>query len=170
LYFRNDKVMFSADYEIRDFDFTIPSLDFLSQREIMFDANGIGASARFQTSENTSLRLRGMKYDYSVPFRPVENADAVNLISVSRISLINSLVDNRAGVSFAIDQGLKRWEIDFSTWEGAINRSRTKSTTLRFLTPMTARTDIEFGLGYDNSELYGDVMFFSVYLYFYGAN
>jgi hypothetical protein len=41
--------------------------------------------------------------------------------------------------------------------------------TLRLLTPLSEKTDIEFGLGYDDSDLYGDVTFFSVYLYFYGA-
>jgi hypothetical protein len=34
--------------------------------------------------------------------------------------------------------------------------------------PMTDRTDIELGVGYDDSELYGDVTFLSVYLFFYG--
>lgn len=169
LYFKNEGVMLSADYEFRDFDFIIPSSDFLSSREIMFDADGIGVSARFQTSSNTSLRIRGIKYDYSVPFRPVENVDATRLLSVSRLSLVNSLVDNRASISLGIDQGEKRWEIDFSSWEGAINRSRTNSMTLRFLMPMTNKTDIEFGLGYDDSDLYGDVTFFSLYLYFYGG-
>ncbi len=35
--------------------------------------------------------------------------------------------------------------------------------------PMTDKTDIEFSLGYDRSELYGDVTFFSLFLYFYGG-
>ena len=170
VYWRGDAVMLAAEYEFRDFDFIIPSTDFLTSREIMFDADSIGASARFQLSENTSLRLRGMRYDYSVPFRPVENVDTIRLLTVSRLSLINTLVDHRASVSLGIDQGLKRWEIDVTTWEGAIDRSRTNSATLRYLLPMSDKTDIEFGLGYDDSELYGDVVFFSLYLYFYSAN
>ena len=169
-YWRNDSASISLDYEYRDFDFIIPSTDFLSSREIAFDADGLGMSLRFDTSENTSLRLRGIKYDYSVPFRPVENVDAARLLSVTRLSLINSLVDHRAGISFSIDQGLKNWEFDFSTWEGVIDRSRTRSYTVRYLAPMSNRTDIEFGLGYDDSELYGDITFFSLYLYFYGGS
>jgi len=170
IYWRGKAVRLAAEYEYRDFDFIIPSLDLQSAREIMFDADGLGASARFQMSESTSLRLAGIKYDYSVPFRPVENTDAADLLTVSRLSLINTLVDHRASLTLGIDQGLKRWEFDIATWEGVINGSRTNSATLRFLTPMGARTDIEFGLGYDESELYGDVMFFSLYLYFYGGN
>jgi len=170
LYWRNESVTLAAEYEFRDFDFIIPSPDFLSSRTITFDADGIGASLKFQMSENTSLRLKGMTYDYSVPFRPVENVDAASLFSVSRLSLINTLVDYRASVSLGIDQGLKRWEFDVASWEDVIAGSRTDSITLRFLTPMTDRSDIEFGIGYDDSELYGDVAFFSLYLYFYGSN
>jgi len=170
LYWRNDVVTLAAEYEYRDFDFIIPSTDRLTSRQVMFDADGLGVSARFQVSESTSLRLRGVKYDYSVPFRPVENVDAASLLTVSRLSLINTLVDYRAAMTIGIDQGVKRWEVDFATWQGAINESRTNSITLRYLMPMTDKTDIEFGLGYDDSELYGDVMFFSLYLYFYGAN
>jgi len=170
IYWRGDVVMLAAEYEYRDFDFIIPSTDFLTSREIKFDADGIGVSARFQLGKNTSLRLKAMQYDYSVPFRPAENRDAANLLTVSRLSLINTLVDNRASISLGIDQGDKRWEIDFATWEDVIDRSRTNSATVRYLLPMTDKTDIEFGLGYDDSELYGDVVFFSLYLYFYGTD
>lgn len=167
-YYRNDEATVSFEYEYRDFDFIIPSNDFITSRRVMFDADGFGLSMRFKTSENTSVRLRGMKYDYSVPFRPVDNVDAARLISVTRLSLINTLVDHRAGVSLSIDQGLRNWDIDLSTWENVLDRSRTRSLTLRYLMPMTERTDIELGIGYDDSELYGDVTFFSLYLFFYG--
>ena len=90
------------------------------------------------------------------------------LLSVSRLSLINSLVDYRAGMTLSIEAGDSMWDIDVASWEGAINRSRTNSLTVRFLTPLSNRTDVEFGLGYDDSELYGDVTFFSLYLFFYG--
>jgi len=167
-YFRNDTATLSFEYEFRDFDFVIPSTDFLVPRRVMFDADGFGASARIKTSENTRLRLRGIKYDYSIPFRPAENVDAARLISVTRLSLINTLVDHRASVSLSIDQGLKNWDIELSTWESILDKSRTRSLTVRYLMPMTDRTDIELGVGYDDSELYGDVTFFSLYLFFYG--
>jgi hypothetical protein len=167
-YYRNDKATVSFDYEYRDFDFIIPSTDFTMSRRVTFDADGFGLSLRFKTSKNTSVRLRGIKYEYSVPFRPVENIDAARLISVTRLSLVNSLVDHRAGVSLSIDQGLSNWDIDLSTWENVLDRSRTRSLTVRYLFPMTDQTDLELGVGYDDSELYGDVTFFSLYLFFYG--
>ena len=168
IYIRSEAASLSFDYEYRDFNFIIPSTDFLASRRITFDADGFGFSTRFKTSENTSIRVRGIKYDYSVPFRPIENTDVARLFSVTRLSLINSLVDHRASLSFSIDHGLKNWDISLSTWESIIDRSRTRSLTVRYLTPMTDRTDIELGLGYDDSELYGDVTFFSLYLFFYG--
>ncbi|MDJ0814221.1 MAG: hypothetical protein QNJ23_10870 [Woeseiaceae bacterium] len=167
-YFKNDAVTVSLDYEYRDFELIIPATNFSPGRRLLFDADGFGLSARIATSDTTSLRLRGIKYDYSVPFRPVENVDAARLLSVSRLSLINSLVDHRAGVTLSIEVGDSAWDIDLTTWEGAINGSRTKSLTVRFLTPLSQRTDAEFGIGYDDSELYGDVTFFSLYLFFYG--
>jgi hypothetical protein len=110
-----------------------------------------------------------MQYDYSVDFVPDENRDALRLVTVSRLGLINNLIDSRASVGFGLDVGPRRWELDLSTWEGALDQSRTRSVTLRLLTPISHQSDIEFGLGYDDSDLYGDVTFLSVYLYFYGT-
>lgn len=167
-YFRNAAVTLSFDYEYRDFEFIIPSTDFTRFRRLLFDADGFGVSARIDTSDTTHLRLGGIKYDYSVPFRPIDNVDAARLFTVSRLSLINSLVDHRASLALGIESGNTSWDIDLSTWEGAISGSRTKSLTVRYLFPLSKRTDMELGLGYDDSELYGDVTFFSLYLFFYG--
>ena len=70
-------------------------------------------------------------------------------------------------MTLGIEAGDTTWEVDLTTWEGAISGSRTKSLTVSYLFPLSRRTDVELGLGYDDSELYGDVTFFSVYLYFF---
>ena len=167
-YFRNDLITFSGDYEYRDFDLTIPPTDFFAGRRFMFDADGFGLTAQIRTSENTRLRLRGIKYDYSVDFRPGDRVEAGRLLSVSRLSLINSLVDHRAGISLSLDRGQNNWNFDLSTWESIFTGSRTRSLTIRYLFPASDKTDLELGVGYDDSELYGDVSFFSLYLFFYG--
>jgi hypothetical protein len=169
LYFRNEKFMLAAEVETRDFDFIIPASDVFVGREFAFEGDGIGGRARLHLTDAVSISVSGMKYDYSVDFVPDENRDAISLISVSRLSLINNLIDSRASIDLGIDAGLKRWELDYSSWKGALDRSRTNSITVRYLTPLSNKTDIEFGLGYDDSDLYGDVTFFSVYLYFYGG-
>lgn len=168
LYWRGEKVTLTGEYEFRDFDIIVPSFELSPGREFAFDADGIGARARIQLSDNVSMGLAGRKYDYSIDFIPNDNRDVASLLSVSRLSLINSLIDSRASLDFTIDHGLKRWEFDFSTWEGVVDMSRTNSITIRYLTPLGGKTDIEFGLGYDDSDLYGDVTFFSVFFYFYG--
>ncbi|MDH4125573.1 MAG: hypothetical protein OEW64_10100 [Gammaproteobacteria bacterium] len=169
LYFRSDKLTLGTEFETRDFDFTIPPTDYFAGRELTFDANGVGARARFKTGQSFSIGLSAMQYDYSVDFVPNENRDALRLITVSRLGLINNLIDSRASIDFALDAGPRRWELDFSTWEGALDQARTRSFTLRMLTPLNEATDLELGLGYDDSELYGDVTFLSIYLYFYGS-
>ena len=170
LYWRNEKVMLSGEYEVRDFELTTPGTDLSPGRQIMFDANGIGVTARFNLTQKTSLSLSGRKYDYSVPFRPIENRDVIDLISASRLSLINSLVDNHASVSLGIDQGQKRWEFQISNSKNVITQTRTKSATLRFLVPMSEKADIEVGIGRDDSDLYGEVTFLSLHVFFYGSN
>ena len=170
LYWRGYKAMFSADYAYRDFDLTTPGTDLSPGREFTFDADGLGATLRFDLGESADLRLSGMQYDYSVPFRPIQDRDVVDLVSVSRLSLINSLVDQRASLTLGIDRGLKRWEIDLATSDGAVAGSRTNSYTVSYLVPMGDKSDIEIGLGYDDSETYGEVTFLSLHVFFYGAD
>jgi hypothetical protein len=168
LYWQNDVAMLSGEVESRRFRLTTPGIR-LPPREFPFDADGLGVSARFRMGDNVMLRFSGMKYDYSVNFRPVRNQDVIDLLSVSRLSLINSLVDSRALVALAANKGMKRWELDLATSKSALVGDRTNSLTLRYLQPVSDTSDIEFSLGYDESELYGSATFFSLYLYFYGG-
>jgi hypothetical protein len=169
LYWRNDNSTIAAEYEFRDFELTTPGNDVFPSRRIMFDADGFGASMRFSIGERLSLRIAGMKYNYSAPFRPIENTDVIDLLSVSRLSLMNSLVDHRASITLGLDQGLRRWELDIATREGVLTGDRTNSLTLRYLLPLARFADIEFGLGYDDSQHFGGATFLSVFLYFYGG-
>ena len=169
LYFRGDKGSLGFDYEFRDFELELPDFDMFRRRQVEFDANGFGISARLDLTDKVDVRMKGIAYDYSVDLRLDPNRDIVNVISVSRLSLINSLVDYRANIGFGIDFGLKRLEFDIAQWEGAVAGARTNSYSLHFLMPVGERNDIEFGIGYDDSDTYGEVMVFSVFLYFYGT-
>lgn len=168
LYYRNDRFSIAGAYEYRDFDFIIPPSDFFIGREFAFDADGIGGRVRYKFSDNVSVSASAMQYDYSVDFQPDQNRDAVRLITVSRLSLLNSLIDSRASVDLGINSGNSRWEFDYTTWKGALDLARTHSYTVSYLHPLSLSTDVEFALGYDDSDLYGDVTFLSLYLYFYG--
>lgn len=170
LYWRGSGLTLGADVEYRDFEFDIPATDFFAGRNVGFDATGVGAHATMAMSDKVSLSLSGIAYDYSVNLRLDQNRPIARLLNISRLSLINSLVDYRARAGLGFKTGLSLWEIDVATWEGAVDGSQAVSTTLRFLTPMSERSDIEFGLGYDDSDLYGEVVFFSVFLFFYGGS
>ena len=125
--------------------------------------------ARLDLTDSADVRFKGMSYDYSINLRRDPNRDIVNLISVTRLSLLNTLVDYRASLTLGFDFGLKRLEFEAGQWEGAVEGSRTNSYSARFLVPIGNRNDIEFELGYDDSENYGQVTVFSVFLYFYGG-
>ncbi|MDJ0750838.1 MAG: hypothetical protein QNJ11_15235 [Woeseiaceae bacterium] len=169
VYWRGDSAMFGIDYEYRDFTVQLPEFDLVPGREVNFDATGVGLSTRFDISDTVSLGLRGMDYDYSVNLTLTDNRPILQLLTFSRLSLINSLVDYRANATLNLDAGRSRWQLDVGTFKGEVDGGRTISATVRFMTPLGENSDIELGLGIDDSDLYGDVTFFSVYIFFYGG-
>ena len=169
VYWRGDSFMLAGEYEYRDFRFELPPTDFFPGRVFRFDANGIGLTANIDLTENVSLGLHGKDYDYGANLRLDRNRGLLQLLAFSRLSLINSLVDYRVGASLGVDTGKRYWRFEAATWKGEADGGTTRSATLRLTTPMGDRGDIEFGLGVDNSDLYGSVTFLSVFLYFYGG-
>jgi len=169
VYWRGDKFMLSGEYEYRDFRFELPATDFFPGRVFRFDANGIGLTARIDLTEKVSLGLQGKDYNYGANLRLDRNRGLLDLFAFSRLSLINSLVDYRVGASLGVDTGKRYWRLEAASWKSEADDGTTRSATLRLTTPMGDRGDIEFGLGVDNSDLYGSVTFLSVFLYFYGG-
>ena len=170
LYWRSKGFYFSGEYVYRDFQIDLPAVDFFDARRASFDADGIGFTTRFDVTDDVDVRVSGMDYDYSVDLRLDDNRrPLLELLVFSRLSLINSLVDYRASASLGIDFGEHRVELDVGKSKGEVDGGETISTTLRFLNPMGDNADIEFALGRDDSDLYGDVTFLSIFLYFYGG-
>ena len=170
IYTRGDRGMLAFDFEHREFEFDLPPFDVLPAAFIPFSANGFGLSGNIVLTENVNFRLHGMRYEYDIEPRSPDAAQISDLLSISRLSLLSSLIDWQVGAGVGVDFGLKRWQFDFARWRGSIDGGENHSATIRFLTPMTERTDIEIGLGYDSSELYGDVVVASLFVYFYGAD
>ncbi len=168
-YFRNERIFLGLTFERRDFDFIIPPGDLFPGREFEFDAGGYGATLRFPLGKKASLSIDGMRYDYSVDFEPNDAENAARLVSATRLSLLNELIDHRVGVGLGFDVGEHRWEFDYATWESALGSIRTKSYTVRYVLPATDRLDTEFSLGFDQSALDDGVFYASVYLYFFGS-
>ena len=168
LYWRNDKFTLSGEYEYRDFSFDVFRDRLRPGQDAKFAANGLGLSARFELSESVDLSFSGIDYDYDVNLRLDANRPIADYLTVSRLSLINSLIDYRARVGLGIDAGKQRWSIDVATWKGEVDGRKTNSATLRFLTPLGTKGDVEFGLGVDKSRDFETVTLFSVFFYFYG--
>ena len=169
VYWQSDRFMLAGEFEYRDFRFVLPATDFFPGRVLRFDANGVGLTARVDLTEKVSLGFQGKDYDYNANLRLDRNRGLLDLLAFSRLSLINSLVDYRVGASLGVDTGRRYWRFEAATWKGEADDSTTRSATLRLTTPVGDRGDIEFGLGVDNSDLYGSVTFLSVFLYFYGG-
>lgn len=170
IYSRGESTYLSLDAERRDFDFAIPPRDTLPNVDIGFDATGIGLSGRVDASDAVSLRAGGMSYEYSREFRFGDAARLTDLLTFSRLSVLTSLVDWRASAGIDIDFGLRQLGFSVSKWQGIVDDSDNSGVTITFMTPLTRRTDIELSLGYDDSNLYGEVTYLSAYLYFYGGD
>jgi len=171
IYSRSGDSSLSIDGEYRDFEFDIPPTSLRPQINVGFDATGLGLTARIGVGDRVDVRASGMSYEYSREFNLGDDAAAVvDVLTFSRLSVLSSLVDWRAGAGIGVDVGLRRWQIDVSKWRGIVDNSDNFGATISFLTPMTNRTDLEISLGYDDSDLYGDVTFLSAFVYFYGAD
>jgi hypothetical protein len=169
MYWRNDTFSVSGDLEYRQFEFDIFRDDVLAGQDIRFNAKGYGLSSRIRLNDRFSLNLRGINYDYDVDLRLDADRRIVNLLSTSRLSLINSLVSYRVSAGLGIKMGRNVLSFSVANWKGEVDGRTTLSSTVKFLTPLGKTRDIEFGLGVDDSDAYGSVAFFSVYLYFYGG-
>lgn len=169
LYWRADRFSIAADYQYRDFTFDLPATEFFQRRTFSFDANGVGATLRFDIGKALDVSLSGMDYDYGANLRLDPNRALTDLLSFSRLSLITTLVDYRVSATLGVKTGERRWHLNFGSWEGEADRNRTRSATVSLLNPLGKKADIEFSLGIDDSEVYGNVSFFSVFVYFYGG-
>lgn len=169
VYWRANSFSIAGDYESRGFSFDLSSVDLFPARRGGFDAEGVGLTTRFELTDSVSLGFSGMDYDYDVNLRLDSSRGLLELLSFSRLSLINSLVDYRAYATLGVKAGKSSWQFDLGTWEGEVDGGRTRSATIRYLNPIGDNADVEFSLGLDDSELYGTVTFFSVFLYFYGG-
>ena len=170
VYWQNEKYRLSADFEYRDFEFDLPTVDTFEGRDVRFHANGYGLTGNVQVTDSLSFSATGVRYDYSVPLRIDDNRDIINFLSISRLSLIASLIDYRVGADIGLNVGESHWSVDYYTWKGAVDGGKTDSTSLQFLTPLGKRFDIELSFGHDRTELYGSANVYSVFFYFYGGN
>lgn len=169
LYIRNDVASLSLDYERRDFDLTLGSALLADARTVEFDAAGLGLAARVQASERMGLYLGGIRYEYSRDINLQPRIEILRILSTSRLSLMNSLIDYRysAGIDFRF--GLKSIDFRLETWQTAIDQGRVNSLAVGFLTPVSDRTDVEIRIAYDESKHFENTVSLAAYIYYFGG-
>ena len=170
IYSRGEAGSLGVDIEHRDFEFDVPAIgDQRPETQVGFSAVGLGMTGRLNLPGNVNLHASGMSYEYDVNLRVEDSDRLANLLSISRLSLLSSLIDWRVSAGVGVDVGLRRFQFDVARWRGSIDGSDNFGATFRFLMPMSERTDVELSLGFDDSDLYDSVTVFSVFVYFYGT-
>ncbi|NOX68004.1 MAG: hypothetical protein GXP15_02355 [Gammaproteobacteria bacterium] len=167
LYLRGKKGSISADFEGRNFDLTLRRDVLAGSRSIDFSAKGYGLTGRLKTSDRTSVYLGGMNYDYSRRIGLQPETDRLRFLAISRISLMNSLIDYRLSGGVEIEFGERRLDFRYSHWKTAVFRGQVDSLGVGWLTPVGNSADVEFRLAVDNSDEFGRATVFSIFLYFY---
>lgn len=170
VFFRSRKGSLSIDYERRNFDFVFSPLfapDTIRTAE--FFADGIGAAASIQTSEASRLFISGMGYTYSRNIRLQPRIDSLRLLSSSRLSLMNSLIDYRlsGGIEFLFGQ--RSVDLTFSNWQTAIDGGKVRSYSIGFVTPVSPASDLELRFAFDESENFGNTFALAISFYFFGG-
>jgi len=136
-------------------------------RTVDFSAKGYGLTGRLKTSDRTSVYLGGMNYDYSRRIGLQPETDRLRFLAISRISLMNSLIDYRVSGGVEIEFGERRMDLRYSHWKTAVFKGQVDSLGVGWLTPMGNSADIEFRLAVDDSDEFGRATVFSIFLYLY---
>lgn len=168
LYWRNDKGSLSLDYERRAFDLTLRTLLTQQPRLIEFEADGVGLAARLQLSDAVGVYANGMHYDYSQNISLQPSVDVLRVFALSRISTVNSLLDDRVSAGIEVAIGDHVVDLRVSSWRTAVFNDRVDSIGIGWLLPLAAASDLELRLSSDDAETAGRATLFSVFLYFYG--
>lgn len=170
MYLRGEQGSISINFERRNFDLTLGRDMLLERRTIDFSANGIGLSGRLKTSKRTSLFLGGMSYDYSLPIAIQPDTDILRFLAISRISLMNSLIDYRLSGGIELEIGESRVDFRYATWKTAVFQGRVESLGIGLLMLLGDTVDVEFRLASDESDESdecGRATVFSVFMYLY---
>ncbi len=159
----------SLDYQKRNLEFDLQS-DLLRGRTVEFSADGIGITARLSFGENISFYLGGMSYDYSRNLRIQPDISVLSFVAASRLSTVNSLIDDRVNAGLEYKFGLRSVDFAVGRWQTAVDGSEVDSVSIGFLTPVSDRLDMELRLSVDDSEAFGNSTSFSFYLYYFGGS
>ena len=167
LYLRGDPGSLSLDYQRRNFDLTVGGL-VLDSRTVGFSANGIGLSLSAALGERWRVYGGGMGYDYSRDIRLQPNVDTLRILGLTRLSLINGLVDYRASAGLEYTFGERSIDVRYARWRTEVDQSEINSFGVGLSHAQSAVPPIsKLRLAYDDSEDFGGATVLSLFLYLY---
>jgi hypothetical protein len=169
LYVRGERGSLSVDYLRRDFKLTVDNPLLADPITVDFDATGLGLAGSLRVSNDVRLYASGMDYRYSrnIRLQPDVDVATLRLFSVSRLSIVNSLLDYRASIGVERSFGLRSLDFRYVRWRTEVDRGDISSYGVGFLTPTGGAADMEFRLAYDDSENFGGAFVLSVFLYLF---
>ncbi len=169
VYARGKVGSISLDYQKRNFKFDLQSV-LLRGRTVEFSADGVGFSTRLTLGEKLSFHFGGMSYDYSRNLRLQPDIDVLAFVATSRLSMVNSLIENRINAGLEYKFGLRSIDVTAGRWQTVVDGSEVDSFSVGFLTPVSDRVDMEFRISLDDSEAFGKTTSFSFYVYYFGGS
>jgi hypothetical protein len=170
LFLRGGAGSLSFDYERRDFAFTfVPVLEPDTTRTVRFSANGVGGSAWLNATDRVGLFVNGMSYEYSRNLRIQQDFDSLRVLSRSRLSLINSLMDYRVSGGVSVEIGDKALDLSLSRWQTAVDGGHVNSVSIGLAVPASRAFDVDIRLAYDDAEYFDSTVALAVTLIYFGG-
>ena len=169
LYFQNGGFRAAVISERRNIDVTARGMDLQDrpfERVNRFNADAIGGSLRY-SGERFTLYGSHLDYDYDFSRLVDSVVDLIILrfVSESALTLANSFVDDSTTAGLDIEFANNIFNLEYSTYTGAVDKLDTYSFSSAMLFPVADRVDLEVRVGVSDSEnldssFFGGITFF----------
>lgn len=174
VFWKSDSWRLALDYERRDIDLTlvIAPLDVSLPPGLLtasLDGDGIGASVRYSTKQNTSFSVRARQFDYSRDISRLDSLDLIRRISPTTLTLAGALRDAQYSAMIEWEEGSYRFGLEVSRDRLAVGELDVNSVTGTLLAPLGRRMDVEVNLGFSNADGADGGAYGGVFLFFYGG-
>lgn len=174
LYYRGERWRIGIDAERRDIDLTFGfrtdnPLNPLVERSASARADGVGASIRYRSRNDTRWYVRARRFDYDRDLNRLTSLDLIRRLTPTTLILADGLRDTqwRAGVEWALGEHLLGVELGRS--ELGVGDIETSNVTLIWTQPVGQRQDLELSLTLGDADEADSSMFLQAIWYFFGG-
>lgn len=173
-YYRGERWRIGVDTERRDIDLTFgfrpenPLIP-LIQRDASARADGVGASIRYRSANDTRWYVRGRRYDYNRDLNRLTALDLIRRLTPTTLILADGLRDTQlsAGVEWPLGAHLLGLELGRS--ELGVGDIKTSNLTVLWTLPVGQRQDLELSLTLGEADDADSSVFVQAIWYFFGG-